>query len=187
MKRWIHAATEVVPAYNRFKNPDRAAVMKAARKAAKIVKDNGYFGVCYAVRCDKLDELTYDTDGCLFYGETYDDYRKAVKTFCNGNPERWYTFESKFNPDNEYLDIYDIDWQLFDAKQQEVIKDGLNSGVDVSYYADPVYSAGQMQAILNGLKRGLDVSVYNDPKKSTAIMNKYFEGMLSKAKERGLL
>lgn len=52
----------------------------------------------------------------------------------------------------------------FDKYQMDEIRKGLESGVDVSIYADPKYDGGQMQQIWLGLKSGIDVSVYADPK-----------------------
>jgi len=52
----------------------------------------------------------------------------------------------------------------FDNRQMREIREGLESGIDVSQYADPNFSADQMGQIRSGLESGIDVSKYADPK-----------------------
>lgn len=59
---------------------------------------------------------------------------------------------------------YDYDRRNFDSYQQEEIQKGLESGVDVSIYADPKFDGEQMEEIRKGLESGVDVSVYLNPK-----------------------
>ena len=51
----------------------------------------------------------------------------------------------------------------FGESEMEVIKDGIDKGLDVSIYAKHDYNWRQMQEIRKGLEKGLDVSVYAKP------------------------
>ena len=65
-----------------------------------------------------------------------------------------------------YIDtnIYDPSkYRDYDRNQKLQIQRGLESGVDVGIYANPVYTGQQMWQIRLGLESGLDVSVYADP------------------------
>jgi len=53
------------------------------------------------------------------------------------------------------------DWfNQFDKKQQKQIRDGLEKGLDISWYANLGYNWEQMDEIRKGLEANLDVSVY---------------------------
>ena len=66
---------------------------------------------------------------------------------------------------------------VFDDDQMRWIRDGLEQGLDVSWYADPKYNGDQMLQILVGLERGLDVSVYADPKYDENQMRMIYQGL----------
>jgi len=64
----------------------------------------------------------------------------------------------------------DIDLMRFDDSQKRQIRLGLESGVDVSVYADPKFDWYQMEEIRLGLESGVDVSVYADPELDEEVM-----------------
>lgn len=72
-----------------------------------------------------------------------------------------------------------FDESEFDYLQMEQIRKGLESGVDVSVYADPKFSYGQMKRIRDGLESGVDVSIYADPKFSAWQMEELRLGLES--------
>ena len=57
------------------------------------------------------------------------------------------------------------------------IRQGLESSVDVSVYADPKFSPEQMVKILEGLEEGLDVCTYTNPKFNPGQMHQILEGL----------
>ena len=63
--------------------------------------------------------------------------------------------------------------------QLDEIDKGLESGVDVSAYADPKYAAWQMGELRKGLESGVDVSVYTDPKFDDGQMYQIRQGLES--------
>jgi len=67
--------------------------------------------------------------------------------------------------------------QNFDQRQLTQIQKGLESGVDVNWYADPKFDYWQMWQIREGLEAGLDVSVYADPKFDHMQMGAIREGL----------
>lgn len=60
------------------------------------------------------------------------------------------------------------------------IKEGLESGVDVSIYADPKFDSRQMWSIKLGLEGDLDVSIYADPKFDPLQMEQIRLGLVSR-------
>lgn len=57
-----------------------------------------------------------------------------------------------------------FDSSEFDDSRMNEIRKGLESGVDISQYADPKFYARQMRQIRLGLESGIDISQYADPK-----------------------
>ena len=66
---------------------------------------------------------------------------------------------------------------VFNEYQMKQIRKGLESGVDVSVYADPKYNDFQMEQIRLGLENDVDVSVYADPKYDEFQMGEIREGL----------
>ena len=48
----------------------------------------------------------------------------------------------------------------FDEAQQDIIREGLYQGLDVSIYAKPEFDYSQMSQIVYGLENNVDVSKY---------------------------
>lgn len=76
-------------------------------------------------------------------------------------------------------EMYEYDGKLFDWRQMNVIKAGLNRGLDVSIYADPKFNEWHMYAILEGLEQGIDPSIYANPEFSYPQMREIREGLVS--------
>lgn len=72
---------------------------------------------------------------------------------------------------------FEIDESKFNEGQLEIIREGLESGVDVSIYADPKFNRGQMNEIRQGLEDGLDVSIYAHPEFDWEQMYEILEGL----------
>lgn len=49
----------------------------------------------------------------------------------------------------------------FSEEQLSVVNDGLEKGLDISKYLNPMFSVKQMELIKKGLELGFDVSLYN--------------------------
>ena len=62
----------------------------------------------------------------------------------------------------------------FDKGQMEEIRQGLEKGLDVSWYTSVDYDWFQMEEIKKGLERGLAVSVYARPEISYDRMRQYW-------------
>ena len=77
------------------------------------------------------------------------------------------------------LDISQYADLKFDGDQMEEIRKGLESGVDVSWYADPKFNDTKMYEIRLGLESGVDVSQYADPKFGWAQMETIRKGLES--------
>lgn len=74
----------------------------------------------------------------------------------------------------------DISWYAdpkFDGEQMKQIRFGLENGLDVSQYANPRFDWKQMAQIRWGLVDGLDVSQYADPKFDWRQMKEISEGL----------
>ena len=57
-----------------------------------------------------------------------------------------------------------IEWfNQFDIFQKNEISKGLESKVDVSIYANPIFKEEQMRELREGLEENLDVSKYANP------------------------
>ena len=54
--------------------------------------------------------------------------------------------------------------ERYDSDQKNQIRLGIDSGVDISLYADHKFDSDQMWQIRLGLKDGVDTSLYADPK-----------------------
>lgn len=71
-----------------------------------------------------------------------------------------------------------FDESEFDEDQLQQIREGLEEGLDISWYADPKYYYSEMRYIRFGLEEGLDVSIYADPKFDDGQMYEIFVGLL---------
>ena len=76
--------------------------------------------------------------------------------------------------DNLMLTEY---FNQFNKEQQEQIKIGLETNLDVSVYAKTEYNWEQMHEIRLGLEKNLDVSIYANPKYSWQEMLKIRAGL----------
>ncbi len=65
----------------------------------------------------------------------------------------------------------------FDKGQLEEIRQGIEKGLDVSWYTFVKYDWFQMEEIKKGLERGLDVSVYAKPEISYDRMRQIRKGL----------
>ena len=75
---------------------------------------------------------------------------------------------------------YEYDGEMFNEGQMDEINRGLESGIDVSVYAEPGYDWRQMQEIRKGLESGVDVSVYADSKFAAQQMQLIRNGLAEK-------
>ena len=57
------------------------------------------------------------------------------------------------------------------------IRYGVERGLDVTKYANPLLDCGQMSIIRKGLEDGVDVSLYNDPKYSMDEMEQIYQNL----------
>ena len=57
------------------------------------------------------------------------------------------------------------------------IRYGVERGLDVTKYANPLLDCGQMSTIRKGLEDGVDVSLYNDPKYSMVEMEQIYQNL----------
>ena len=112
MKRYIRSSVEKAEAYDFYYNEDvRRKMFSAANKAKEIQKQTGAYAVCYAVAFDRngANELEYDSDGCLFKADTYEDYRQFMYNYCNGRPENMFEFYTEFDRSADSTnDIIDV-------------------------------------------------------------------------------
>ena len=168
MKRYIISPKNICAAsdvyYSQFRSPVYDKKAKAARLATKLIRDNGYYAVCYAVSNEARNKFEWSDDGALFTANSYKDYRNKVKSYCNGVPENQFLFFTKFKNKDMDEELEDkLDWSQYDDKQRAALLKGLRDGVDVSWCSDPAFTPGQMEALIYGLRHGVDVSDVADP------------------------
>lgn len=83
------------------------------------------------------------------------------------------------------LIMHDIEYyrkMAFDAKQMQIIRDGLKEGLDVEWYANTSFDYLQMEQIYEALKAGLDDNSLNmlcDPRIPYDSMKQMREQILS--------
>ena len=60
--------------------------------------------------------------------------------------------------------LIETDWfNQFHRDQKREIKDGIKKNLDVSIYANPIFTTYQMKQIKKGLEKNVDVSIYAKP------------------------
>lgn len=61
------------------------------------------------------------------------------------------------------ININHLEDAIIDDQRKQLIREGLDNGIDVSFYADERFSFFQMCEIRDGLYSGVDVSSYAIP------------------------
>ena len=73
----------------------------------------------------------------------------------------------------------------FDFDQMREIRTGLEDGLDVSKYADPKFGFMEMGEIKYGLKKGIDITKYADPKFDWYQMSKIVDNLIKEKNIKG--
>ena len=138
------------------------------RQAEEIAEENGWTAFDSA---DKEFEHFWDVeDGDI--KRVFNDFDVAYGNgerlypmdYQNGAQEAFYEWVKKNHPEADTSSISVDDGLQFTDLQLRQIKLGRESGVDVSWYANPKFDSMQMKQIRLGLESKLDVSIYADPK-----------------------
>lgn len=78
-----------------------------------------------------------------------------------------------------YSKLMETEWaKQFTRRQLDLIKRGLDSNINVSLYANPIFDAGRMYNIVMGLENGVDASIYAQPEYSSHQMYTLYNALL---------
>ncbi len=115
---------------------------------------------------------TYRNSGNFDYGQMYEIEGGLERDY------KYYYFIMRGMMHMNMLDTYKSSGS-FNEQQMQEIQEELESGLDVSIYANPKFNDMQMYEIREGLKSGLDVTIYADPGFEWLQMDMIREGMES--------